>query len=481
MNTINRLICAVVLACAVIHAEEYTFGDGWQVADSPFIIGGYVSSVYISEKNKRTFDIEDTKMKTSHLNSRRNFMKFVGASSLFAITSGIAGDVTTTPHIVVVGGGFSGATCAKYLKMWGGSSVKVTIIETNPTYVSPILSNLVLNGQKKISDLYFTYGKLSSTYGISMIHSTVSSIDKANRSLSLENGNSVKYDRLVLASGIDFVQVNNYDFTKVPHAWKAGEQTNLLKAQIDAMKDFDTFTMTIPAAPYRCPSGPYERACVVADYLKNVRGFTNCKVNVLDANPNITVEADTFGAKFTEYGVKYISSATVTAVDDNTKTLIYTKDSVSETLSSTVLNVISDQQAAPVVFTAGVNSGKWAPVNPLSYESTIASGIYIIGDLQATGQPKAGHIGNSEAKVCADAILRTLNGVALYASPKTNSACYSPTSTKEASWLTAVYEYDSSTKKMVIVGGKPTAGPSTANDYQKMFLWSGNLFSDTFA
>lgn len=423
-------------------------------------------------------------MKTSHLNSRRNFMKFVGASSLFAITSGIAGDVSTTPHIVVVGGGFSGATCAKYLKMWGGSSVKVTIIETNPTYVSPILSNLVLNGQKNISDLYFTYGKLSSKYGISMIHSTVSSVDKANRSLSLENGNSVKYDRLVLASGIDFVQVNNYDFTKVPHAWKAGEQTNLLKAQIDAMKDGDTFTMTIPAAPYRCPPGPYERACVVADYLKNAKGFANCTINVFDANPNILVEADTFGAKFKEYGVNYIPSATVTAVDGNTKTLTYTVTGNSEPISlpSTVLNVIPKQKAASIVFTAGVNSEKgWAPVNPLSYESTIASGIYIIGDSQGTGQPKAGHIGNSEAKVCADAILRTLNGVALYTSPKTNSACYSPTSRTEASWLTAVYAYDPSTQSMVIVGGKPTAGPSTADDYKKMFLWSGNLFSDTFA
>jgi NADH dehydrogenase FAD-containing subunit len=144
-------------------------------------------------------------MKTTHSNSRRNFMKFVGASSLFAVTPSMAND-TTIPHIVVVGGGFSGATCAKYLKMWGGSSVNVTIIEANPTYVSPILSNLVLNGQKTISDLSFTYGDLSSKYSIKMIHSTVNSVDKINQSLTLENGNSVKYDKLVLASGIDFIQ-----------------------------------------------------------------------------------------------------------------------------------------------------------------------------------------------------------------------------------------------------------------------------------
>jgi sulfide dehydrogenase [flavocytochrome c] flavoprotein subunit len=417
-------------------------------------------------------------MKTTHSNSRRNFMKFVGASSLFAVTPGMAED-TTKPHIVVVGGGFSGATCAKYLKMWGGSSVHVTIIEANPTYVSPILSNLVLNGQKTTSNLSFTYGDLNSKYGINMIHSTVNSIDKINQSLTLENGTSVKYDKLVLASGIDFIKVNDYDVTKVPHAWKAGEQTNLLKEQIDAMVDGDTFTMTIPAAPYRCPPGPYERACVVADYLKNVKGFTNCKVNVLDANANITVEADTFGAKFAEYGVEYKPSTIVTAVDDNTKTVTYTENEESKTLSSTVLNVIPNQKAASIVFTAGVNSGNWAPINPLSYESVMANGIYIIGDSQGTGQPKAGHIGNSEAKVCADAILRTLNGVALYASPKTNSACYSPTSTTEASWLTAVFKYDANEQKMVIAN--KAAGAPTAGNYSKMFAWSGNLFSDTFS
>ncbi len=422
--------------------------------------------------------IRREKMKTIHLNSRRDFMKFVGVSSLFAITPTVANSATI-PHIVVVGGGFAGATCAKYLKMWGGASIDVTIIEANSTYVSPILSNLVLNGQKRTSDLSFTYGTLSSKYGINMIHSTVNSVDKITQTLSLANGNRVKYDKLVLASGIDFIKINDYDITKVPHAWKAGEQTNILKAQIDAMVDGDTFTMTIPSAPYRCPPGPYERACVVADYLKNKKGYKNCKVVVLDANTNIIVEADAFGAKFAEYGVEYRPSTTVTAVDDTAKTVTFTEDGTSKSLSSTVLNVIPNQKAASIVFTTGVNSGNWAPINPLSYESVLTSGIYIIGDSQATGQPKAGHIANSEAKVCADAILRTLSGVALYPSPKTNSACYSPTSATEASWLTGVYKYDATTQTMV--ASNLAAGHSEVANYKKMFLWSGNLFADTFA
>jgi len=422
--------------------------------------------------------IRREKMKTTHSSSRRDFMKFVGVSSLVAVTPTML-KAETLPHIVIVGGGFAGATCAKYLKMWGGESVDVTIIEENSTYVSPILSNLVLNHQKTTTDLSFTYGTLSNKYGINMVHSSVNSVDKSNKALTLSNGSTIKYDKLVLAPGIDFIKVNDYDITKVPHAWKAGEQLNLLQAQIDAMVDGDTFTMTIPLAPYRCPPGPYERACVVADYLKNTKGYSNCKVTVLDANVNIIVEADTFGAKFTEYGVDYRPNTTITAVNDTSKALTFTEGGVSKTVTSTVLNVIPNQKAAPIIFTADVNSGNWAPINPLSYESVLASSVYIIGDSQGTGQPKAGHIGNSEAKVCADAILRNLNGVALYASPKTNSACYSPTSANEASWLSAVYKYDTSTQSMVL--NNVAAGHSEVANYKKMFLWSGNLFADTFA
>ena len=412
--------------------------------------------------------------------SRRDFMKFMGLSSVaaMAVVPTIASG-GVIPHIVIVGGGFSGATCAKYLKMWGGSSIEVTIVETNPTYVSPILSNLVLNGQKTTNNLSFTYSKLSSKYKINMIHSSVESIDKTGKALTLSNSRVLKYDKLVLAAGIDFDKVSDYDVTKVPHAWQSRDGINELKSQIETIKDGDTFVMSIPASPFRCPPGPYERACVVADYLKNTKRYSNSKVVVLDANPKIIVEEQTFSTVFANYGVDYRPSSVVTAVDDTTKTVTFMENGETKSLTAKVLNVIPNQKAAPVVFKAGVTSGNWAPINPLSYESVVASDIYIIGDSQATGQPKAGHIGNSEAKICADAILRKINSKALYTQPKTNSACYSPTSATQASWLTAVYKYDPTTQSMV-VASKDAGAPSTKN-YKKMFLWSGNLFADTFA
>ncbi|MBF6057606.1 MULTISPECIES: FAD-dependent oxidoreductase [Thiomicrorhabdus] len=415
--------------------------------------------------------------------SRRHLLKLLGLGVGFSALKHTTAFAAERPHVVVVGGGFSGATLSKYLKKWGGSSVDVTLVEINSTYVSPILSNLVLNGQKSVSDLSFSYQTLGQKYNINIVHDRVTAVDKTTQTVSLAGGQSLVYDRLVLAPGIDFIEIAGLDYDKVPHAWKAGAQTDLLKSQIEAIGDGGHFVMTIPKAPYRCPPGPYERACVVADYLLNAKGL-NVQVTVLDQNSAITVEADTFGQKFSEYGISYIPNAEVVAVDSDQKIVSYQIDgATTQNLQADVLNVIPNQRAGELVFLAGVNQGNWAPVNPLSYESTVASNIHIIGDAQGTAMPKAGHIGNSEAKVCADAILRSLNGIAPDPAPKTNSACYSPVSRTEASWLTAVYEYRSDKGQMLLVSGAnypKSSAPSTRN-YQDMFNWSGNLFSDTFA
>lgn len=418
--------------------------------------------------------------------SRRDFLRFLGFSTATFIMTPSLLKAVPTPHIVVVGGGFAGSTCAKYLKMWGGSSIQVTIVEPNVTYISPILSNLVLNDQKTITDISFNYLAHAQKYQVTMIHKKVDSINKTNKELTLNDNSTISYDYLVLAPGIDFIPVSGHtDYTKVPHAWIAGDQTTILKNQIDSMVNGDDFIMSIPKAPYRCPPGPYERACVVADYIKNVKGFTNSKVFVLDENSKILVEEATFSSAFSSYGVNYIPNATVTAVDDSINQITYnTSGGNNITKTAKVLNIIPNQKAAKIIFDSGLVSvnSNWASVDAISYESTIQSGIFIIGDSQGTAQPKAGHIGNSEAKICADAILRKINNLDLYPNPKTNSACYSPVSRTQASWLTAVYEYDSTTKNMKVVNGAnyPISGLASTKNYSKMFEWSTNLFADTF-
>ncbi len=404
---------------------------------------------------------------------RRDFFKILGvglvSTQAFALTS-------STPKVVVVGGGFSGRTVAKYLKLWGGGSVDVTLIDKDSIYTSPILSNLILNGQKSISDLEFDYNTLKSTYEVNVINSTVSSIDKTNKELTLSSGVKVSYDKLILATGIDFELPNSYDFTKVPHAWIAGEQTTILKNKIDSLQDGDTFLMSIPKSPYRCPPGPYERACVVADYLKNKKGLS-VNVIVLDENSDFVVEKDSFESAFNRYGIDYRPNSKVTKVDDINLSV---EVNGSNSISAEVLNIIPNQKASSLVIDSGLSdSSNFAPVNLQSYESLITKDIYIIGDSHSSSQPKAGHIANSEAKICADAILRNLFGYPLYPTPKTNSACYSPLSSSTATWLSAVYKFDSASNSMVKVSGG--AGAESSQNYQEMFNWSGNLFSDTFS
>ena len=415
--------------------------------------------------------------------SRRRFLKYLGlgATATLAPSLAMKTHAADLPHVMVVGGGFAGSTAAKYLQLWGGLGIQVTLIEPNESYVSPILSNLVLNGQKTTSGLTFGY-QAQLGRSVNVIHSSVNAINKTGQTVTLANGSTLSYDRLVLAPGIEFDFAPGHDETKVPHAWKAGVQTNLLKSQLDAMPSNGHFVMTIPAAPYRCPPGPYERACVVADQLNNVKNL-GAQITVLDANPGITVEADTFAAQFAKYGITYVPNATVTSVNSDARSVTYTENGVSKTLDADVLNVIPNQKAGQIIFDAGLNSGNWAPVNPLSYESTLASNIHIIGDSQGTGQPKAGHIGNSEAKVCADAILRSLNGLQPDPAPKTNSACYSPVSRTEATWLTAVYEFNVTTGAMQLVSTEnyPYASAPSTRNYSDMFNWAGNLFNDTFA
>lgn len=414
--------------------------------------------------------------------SRRHFLKNLGLGLGAAALPMSFAKAAVRPRVLVIGGGFAGATAAKYLRMWSNNTVDVTLIEPNATYYSPILSNLVLNGQRQLSQLGFKYTTLAQKYGITVVRSTALSINSTNRTVKLANGKTLGYERLILAPGIQFKTISGLDSNKTLHAWQSGSQVQQLRQQLQAMPNGGSYVLSIPKAPYRCPPGPYERACVVADYLK--RNKPGAKVIVLDSNPDITVERDTFNTAFTStYAgiVQYVPNTLLQAVDS--------KNNIAMTsfgdYQASVLNVIPPHQAGSVIKNNGLansSTGDWANVNPLSYESTAIKGIHIIGDSQGTGQPKAGHIANAEAKVCADAVLRLLSGAQPYANPMTNSACYSPISSTTASWLTAAFAYDPLTQSMQLIPASygASSGASQSN-YRKMFEWANSLFGDTFA
>ena len=411
--------------------------------------------------------------------SRRGFLKALGGAAAMASFPHFL-SAATGPRVVVVGGGFAGATAAKYLKHWS-PDLDVTLVEPNAIYKAPILSNLIVNGQVSMDKISFDYNALSQKYGVKVVHDWVEGIDAAANSVALRSGTQLVYDRLILAPGISFNKVDGLDTNKIPHAWTSGDQVEQLKQQLAAMPKGGTFVMTIPPAPYRCPPGPYERACLVADYLQ--RNNPTGKVVVLDANADILAEKEAFSNAFDvtyANNLEYHTDVTLESVDSDRKIAI----TDAGNFQADVLNVIPAQSAGDIITSSGLAndaSGRWASVNPLSYESTTIANIHVIGDSQATNQPKAGHIANAEAKVCADAVIRLLGGNQPYASPMTNSACYSPISTTTASWATVVYRYNSSTKLMEPVPGSSGAASIASREaYQDMFDWSDNLFADTF-
>jgi sulfide dehydrogenase [flavocytochrome c] flavoprotein chain len=400
----------------------------------------------------------------------------------------VPGNTGANGRVVVIGGGMAGTTVAKYLRLWGGTGVEVTLIEPNAVYYSNIFSNMVLTGERTLNQLAFNYTVLKSKYGVKVVPNSVTNIDPVGRYVKLNNGSSIAYDRLVIAPGIDFdplpMSGTASAQAKIVHAWKAGIQTTSLKAQVQSMTNKDTFILTIPPKPYRCPPGPYERACVIADYLKRIKG--GGKVIILDANPGIQAEVENFTNAFNSTHksiITYVPNALLTSIDANTGTV---NTSVGA-FKGKVINAIPTHKAGNLITQSGIGlanagSGRWAGVNVLSYESTAVPSVHVIGDASATTQPKAGHIANAEAKVCADSIIHLLRGEPLNPVPITNSACFTPITKTTASWLSVVYRYDPASGTMLPTGNGVTESlGANADNYEEMIKWFDNLMADTFA
>ncbi len=409
-----------------------------------------------------------------------------------------------TARVVVVGGGMAGATVAKYLRLWGGAGVTVTLVDTEATYVSNIMSNLVLNGGRTMASLQQSRDLLSERYGVVLRQASVTGVDAAAKRVQLSDGGSLDYDRLVLAPGIAFddaygLTTSDYEL-RTPHAWRAGAQTQLLRDLLVAMPSGGTVLMTIPKAPYRCPPGPYERACLMADYVKVAKG-AGARVVVLDHNASIQAEPENFAAAFNQVHagvVDYRPGISGLQIDAASSTVRFTDaQGAAQVMHADVVNPIAPQRAAGSeaggwLARAGLansTDGRWALVNVLSYESTAAAGIHVIGDAAQCGLPKAGHVANQEAKICADAIVRLLGGAQPDPAPVANSACYSPITGSTASWLTAVYQYDSATRTMKVAanngsttGATPIeAGSVSSANFRQMNTWFTSLMGDTFA
>ncbi len=318
-------------------------------------------------------------------------------------------------HVVVVGGGFGGATVAKYLKRHN-PAISVTLVEPAREYVTCPFTNLYFGGLRTFDQQVHNFDQLREL-GVEVIHERADAVDGAARTVRLANGDTLRYDKLVLSPGIDFRwdTLEGYDEAaalKAPHAWKAGEQTRLLKQQLDAMPDGGRFVMVAPPNPYRCPPGPYERASMVAHYLKTHK--PGSKVLILDAKDGFSKQGlftagwERFYADTIEW-VPASKDGKVVRVDADTLTV---ETEFGETIRADVLNVIPAQKAGLIADRAGVtDESGWVPIDPNTFESTRVPNIHVIGDATvAAPMPKSGFAANTQGKVAAAAIAAALAG-----------------------------------------------------------------------
>ncbi|NOT64566.1 MAG: FAD-dependent oxidoreductase [Methylotenera sp.] len=420
----------------------------------------------------------------NHFN-RRDFIKTAGVVGALLLSNNGFARATKPPlgRVVVVGGGYAGATAAKYLRMWSLGNIEVIVVEPNAQFVSCPLSNLVLGGSKSINDLTFGYDALKANHGIKWVQDTVTAVDANAKKITMLRG-ELNYDRLIVAPGVDF----NYDSLpmlasseaqqQIPHAWKAGWQTVNLRNQLEAMPDGGVFVMNVPKAPYRCPPGPYERACQVAFYLKNNK--PKSKVIVLDANAEIISKKGLFAKVFNEtYAgiVDYRPDNAITGVDVASKTV----NTEFDKIKADVLNIIPPQRAGKIAQLAHLIEPDypWCEVDFLTYESKLAKNVHVLGDSVAAGQPKSAHMATSQAKVCANAIVQLMAGLAPDPMPVFANTCYSFVDDKQAMHVANVFRYDANKKLMLSAeGGGVSMSPSEKEGAYAQ-NWAQNIWADT--
>ena len=422
---------------------------------------------------------------------RRALLASVTAGAAAAALAGCASwQGKSLGRVVVIGGGYGGATAAKYVRMWSDGTIDVTLVDPNDAFVSCPLSNLVLGGSKTMADITVGYAGLEK-HGVKRVRDVATAVDVEKKEVRLGSGSTLPFDRVVISPGVEFMYERLQGWGpaadgRVLHAWKAGPQTVALRRQLTEMADGGVVLMSIPLAPFRCPPGPYERACQIAWYLKQAK--PKSKLIVLDGNPDMVSKKPLFSRVFAEdYKaiIDYRVGAAVTEIDVKSNTLV---TELGERVRGDVINFIPHQRAADIARDTGLitSNNRWCDVDWTTLESVKVKNVHVLGDatLSAPAMPKSGHMANQHGKAAAMAIVELMNGRTV-APPTMANTCYSFIDDRNAVHVDSVHRYVAEKKTMEAVAG---SGGISSQDRASWALegafaqgWARTIWSDMFA
>ena len=426
--------------------------------------------------------------------NRRDFVKVAGAATAVGLVGAPHLALGATQKVVIVGGGTGGATAAKYIKM-ADSSIDVTVIEPNKEYITCYLSNEVLGGDRAFDTLKVGYDGLKAL-GINVVHDTAADIDAEKKVVKTAGGTEFGFDRCIVAPGIQLLydKVEGYSeeaAQKLPHAWKAGEQTMILRKQLEDMEDGGVVLISAPANPFRCPPGPYERASQIAHYFKSNK--PKSKVIILDSKQAFSKQG-----LFTQAWERLYGYGTDDALiewrpgPDAAVSLVKADEMTVETgfgdeIKADIINIIPPQRAGEIAQTAGLaDDGGWCPVDFRSFESKLRPGIHVIGDACIAGaMPKSAYAANSQAKVAAAAVVAMLKGEEP-GTPSYVNTCYSIVGTDYGISVAGVYRMAEDGSAITDVEGAGGVTPmdapewALAREVQYAYSWYKNIVKDSF-
>jgi NADPH-dependent 2,4-dienoyl-CoA reductase/sulfur reductase-like enzyme len=420
---------------------------------------------------------------------RRHFLQSSAGLGLLGLGACASTSLPSRAQVVVIGGGYGGATAAKYVRMLSEHKVDVVLIEPNEAFISCPMSNLVIGGSRQLAEITTPYAALSRRHGVRVVRDFAQAVDTQRKTVTLAGGASIGYDKLIMSPGVD-LQFDAIEGLRaanasgqVLQAWKAGAETVALRRQLEAMPDGGVYAITIPEQPYRCPPGPYERACQVAWYFKNAK--PRSKVLILDANPDVVSKGALFKKVWAEQYpgmVEYRPQHKVLEVDARAGVI---KMEVQEDVKAQVLNVLPPMRAGTIAQQTGLANlanNRWCGVDYLTFESSAAKDVHVIGDAiqVAPAMPKSGHMANAHAKVAAAAVVARLAGWPVNPAPMLTNTCYSYVDNRNVIHVASVHEYVLAEHTFKAVAGSGGLSPAPSEmEGVYAWNWAQNIWADS--